>query len=233
MGVGTNSGEIVENSNVLLVVEDDDEMRELLRVELEAEGFTILTANDGVQGVNTARSLKPDVILMDIQMPEMNGIEATKRLKEDKGTLHIPVIMVTSVETKEDIVKGLEVGAIDYITKPFFLPELKARVGAVLRFVNLYNDLIILKEQLIKQEMLETVRELTWLIKGAVNDHFEIILEKFDNLRQDQKYISKDDLYLIKDASYNIMSTVINLNTLDSFTLKIYETISDIVDRAH
>ena len=233
MGVGTGSGELREKSNLLLVVEDDDEMRELLRVELESEGFSILTAINGAQGVSTARSRKPDVILMDIQMPEMNGIEATKILKEDKDTQHIPVIMVTSIETKEDMVKGLEVGAIDYITKPFFLPELKARVGAVLRFVNLYNDLIKLKEQLIKQDMLETIRELTWLVKGAVNDHFEIILEKFDNLRQQQKHISDDDLYLIKDASYNIMSTVVNLNTLDSFTLKIYETISDIVDRAH
>lgn len=228
-----NPTELSIKPNIVLVVEDDNEMRELLRVELEAEGFIVLTATNGAEAVSKARSREPDVILMDIQMPKMNGIEATRVLKEDQDTRHIPVIMVTSVEKEEGVIEGLEAGAIDYITKPFFLPELKARIGAVLRFVNLYNELITVKEQIIKQNMSEMIRDIISLVKVSTNESLDEISQHFNNLQRSQKYISQDDLNLIENISYNVKSSVVNLDSIDSCTLKIFQTISEIVDKMH
>lgn len=228
-----NPTELGIKPNIVLVVEDDNEMRELLRVELEAEGFIVLTATNGAEAVSKARSREPDVILMDIQMPKMNGIEATRVLKEDQDTRHIPVIMVTSVEKEEGVIEGLEAGAIDYITKPFFLPELKARIGAVLRFVNLYNELITVKEQIIKQNMSEMIRDIISLVKVSTNESLDEISQHLNDLQRSQKYISQDDLNLIENISYNVKSSVVNLDSIDSFTLKIYQTISEIVDKMH
>ena len=233
MGAPRNSAELRNKANIVLVVEDDNEMRELLRIELEAEGFTVLTATNGAQAVGTARSEEPDVILMDVQMPVMNGVEATKILKDDKHTRHIPVIMVTSVEKKEDMIKGLEAGAIDYITKPFFLPELKARINGVLRFLYIYTELITVKEQLIKQIMLEMIKEISWLIKSTVEDSFESIYKHLKESQRSQKYISQNDLNLVENCSFNIKSSVVNLNSLDLFTSKLYQTLSEIVDHFH
>jgi len=230
MGERGRPAELSKKSNIVLVVEDDDEMRELLRVELEAEGFTVLTAMNGAKAVSTARSEEPDVILMDVQMPVMNGVEATEVLKDDHDTRHIPIIMITALEKKEDIIKGLEAGATDYITKPFFLPELKARLKAVLRLKNIYEELTAIREQLIKDEMLNTIKTTTSIIQETIDDNLDIIVKRLNYCRQNQQYPSEDDLNIIESANTNIKNTVGNLSFLDSFVLKVYQRISVIVD---
>jgi DNA-binding response OmpR family regulator len=225
-----NPTELSIKPNIVLVVEDDNEMRELLRVELEAEGFIVLTATNGAEAVSKARSREPDVILMDIQMPKMNGVEATKILEDDKDTRHIPVIMVTSVEKEEGVIEGLEAGAIDYITKPFFLPELKAKVSAVLRLKNIYDELIAMREQLIKEEMLDTIRITTSIIQKTIDDNLDVIVGKVSYFRQVRQYPSEDDLNIIEYADSNIRSTVGNLSFLDSFVIQAYQRISGIVE---
>ena len=97
-----------KRSLTVLIVEDDDELREILHAEFELEGLTVLTATDGSEAVTTVRRLKPDLILMDIMMPVMNGIEATEIIKSDEETKHIPIVMLTAAGNKEDIVKGLD-----------------------------------------------------------------------------------------------------------------------------
>ena len=208
-------------------------MRELLRIELEAEGFTVLTATNGAQAVSTARSEEPEVILMDVQMPVMNGVEATEILKDDHDTRHIPIIMITALEKKEDIIKGLEAGATDYITKPFFLPELKARLKAVLRLKNIYDELISMREQLIKDEMLNTIRDTTSIIQDTIDDNLDIIVKKLNYFQLHRQYLSEDDLNIIKNANTNIKNTVGSLSFLDSFVFKVYQRISSIVDRIY
>ena len=230
MGAPRNPAELRKKPNIVLVVEDDNEMRELLRIELEAEGFTVLTATNGAQAVSTARSEKPDVILMDVQMPVMNGVEATELLKDDHDTRHIPIIMVTALERKEEVIKGLEAGAIDYITKPFFLPELKARVNAVLRLKNIHDELIVMREQLIKEEMLDTIRTTTSIIQETIDDNLDIIVKKVNYFRQNRQYPSEDDLNIIEYADSNIKSTVGRLSFLESFVIKAYQRISGIVE---
>nr|NIT41143.1 diguanylate cyclase [Gammaproteobacteria bacterium] len=102
---------------------------------------------NGDQAVRKARSLKPDLILMDLMMPVMNGIEATKILKEDPAIRHIPVIMGTVIDEKADIVKSFEAGAIAYVAKPYFMPELKARINSVLASKRLYDTLMKSEEK--------------------------------------------------------------------------------------
>lgn len=139
-------------SNVVLVVEDDNEFRELLEIVLRSEGMTVLSVTDGGKAMSTAHTELPDLILMDIMLPSINGVEVTKKLKSNPDTQHIPIIMVTSKNKKAAIVDGLNAGAIDYITKPFFVPELIARTNAVLQYKRLHDDLKDAKEQLIQSE---------------------------------------------------------------------------------
>jgi DNA-binding response OmpR family regulator len=233
MGARNKVGELNKKSDIVLVVDDDNEMRELLRIELEAEGFTVITATNGAKAVSTARSEEPDVILMDVQMPVMNGAEATEILKDDHDTRHIPIIMITALEKKEDVIKGLEAGATDYIIKPFFLPELKARLNAVLRLKNIYTELIAMREQLIKNEMLNTIKNTTDIIQETVDSNLDIILDKLKYYRHNQQYVSENDLNIIETADTNIKNTVRNLSLLDSFVSKIYQRISVIVDRIY
>ena len=91
----------------ILVVEDDDELREILQAEFELEGLTAVTATNGSEAVTTAQRLKPDLILMDVMMPVMDGIEATKIVKGNEQTKHIPIIMLTAAGNREDIVAGI------------------------------------------------------------------------------------------------------------------------------
>ena len=222
-------GEHTRTSDLVLVVEDDDEIRELLRLELEIEGFAVLTVTNGAEAVNAARRQKPDIILMDIQMPVMNGVEATRTIKNDPDIQHIPILMVTVLETKDDVIQGLEAGAIDYITKPFFVPELKARVRAVLRFKKIYDRLTFLQNQLIKQDMLNTMREVTDTIQDSIADNVAMILRASDHVRQKHGTDLDDDLLRVEEAATNIKNTVTNLGFLESFTFKLYKNVSDIV----
>jgi len=117
----------------ILVVEDEPDIREILEYNLAREGFRVLTACDGVEGVDTARRESPALILLDLMLPGIDGVEACRLLKSDPITADIPVIMVTAKSEESDVVLGLGVGADDYIAKPFSPKELVARVKAVLR----------------------------------------------------------------------------------------------------
>jgi len=118
---------IGEQEKVMLVVEDNDEMRELIR-EMFTSGFKVVLAADGAQGMQKAKETIPDIVISDIMMPEMNGIELCEKLKTDKDTCHVPVILLTAKAMIEDRLVGYETGADEYVTKPFHQKLLKARV---------------------------------------------------------------------------------------------------------
>jgi len=117
----------------ILIVEDEMNIRQLVRYNLEKEGFQVLEATDGLQGLKMAKLEKPDLVLLDLMLPEMDGLEVCRSLKGNPGTAALPVIMVTAKSEEIDKVIGLELGADDYLTKPFSPRELVARVKAVLR----------------------------------------------------------------------------------------------------
>jgi DNA-binding response OmpR family regulator len=117
----------------ILVVDDDENTRELIRMQLDMAGFDSVCACDGTEAVNAAKEHKPSLMILDLVLPEMDGIEV---FREVRRNTNVPVIMVTARSDEFDRVLGLEMGADDYVTKPFSLRELMARVKAVLRRTN-------------------------------------------------------------------------------------------------
>jgi two-component system phosphate regulon response regulator PhoB len=117
----------------ILVVEDEPDLRSLLDRSLEGAGYKVVLAEDGIEALEKAMSEPLDLILLDLMIPHVDGIEVCRRLKRDERTARLPVIMLTARQETVDRIVGLELGADDYITKPFNLRELVLRVGAVLR----------------------------------------------------------------------------------------------------
>ena len=125
----------------ILVVDDIEANRRLLQAKLEAQYFTVLHAENGQQALGLARGERPDIILLDVMMPGMDGYEVCQRLKADPRTSHIPVVMVTALSDSEDRIRGLEVGAEDFLTKPVADFALMSRVGALMRYNAVASEL--------------------------------------------------------------------------------------------
>ena len=123
----------VQRREKVVVIEDEADILEVVRYNLSREGFRVLTCRDGEDGLATVRREAPDLVLLDLMLPGLDGIEVCRRLQSDPITAGIPVIMVTAKGEESDVVLGLAVGADDYVSKPFSPKELVARVKAVLR----------------------------------------------------------------------------------------------------
>ena len=116
----------------VLIVEDDPVILRLLEVNFELEGFSVLLAHDGAEGIEVARTHKPDVIVSDIMMPHTSGLELVLSLKADPGTKGIPIILLSAKAQTSDLKTGMDAGADDYVTKPFEPLDLVERVNALL-----------------------------------------------------------------------------------------------------
>jgi len=117
----------------ILIIEDERDVAELMRYHVMKEGYEATVASKGIDGIRLVKELRPDLILLDIMVPELNGWEICRRLKQDPETVGIPVVIVTGRVEEGDKVLGLEMGADDYVTKPFSPRELVARIRAVRR----------------------------------------------------------------------------------------------------
>ncbi|OEU71622.1 MAG: DNA-binding response regulator [Desulfovibrio sp. S3730MH75] len=145
----------------ILVIEDHHDTIELLKYNLTSSGFEVVTAMDGLKGLALAKSELPDLILLDIMLPEIDGLEVCRRLKQEVATQHIPVVMLTAKGEEVDRVVGLELGVDDYIVKPFSPRELVLRIKAVLR----------------RSSDVEPKRTLKWSREGLSVDFEAHILE--------------------------------------------------------
>ncbi|MEI7769945.1 MAG: response regulator transcription factor [Chloroflexales bacterium] len=116
----------------ILVVDDDNGLRELIRINLEHEGYNVIQAANGLQCVQAVREQRPDMVILDVMMPEMDGVEACGKVREFS---QIPILMLTAKVQSEDVITGLDRGADDYLLKPFNMDELSARIRALLRRV--------------------------------------------------------------------------------------------------
>jgi DNA-binding response OmpR family regulator len=116
----------------VLIVEDDPVILRLLEVNFELEGFDVLLAHDGAEGIELAREQRPDLVISDIMMPNVSGIELVEALKGDEATAAIPILLLSAKAQTADVRAGLEAGADDYVTKPFEPLELVDRVQALL-----------------------------------------------------------------------------------------------------
>lgn len=153
----------------VLVVDDEQAIIDVLVYNLKKEGYETLEANDGITAVNIALEQKPDLMLLDIMLPKLDGLSVCKRVKNQ---LNIPILMLTAKDAEIDKIVGLELGADDYITKPFSVRELMARVKANLRKMEMSN---ISKENIVSNEVRE--EQKTNIV--AVND-LELDLDRFE-----------------------------------------------------
>lgn len=117
----------------LLIVEDMESVVTLLRTILEREGFEVVSAQDGLEALEAVRREKPDLLLLDLILPGLDGLEVLRRIRNDPQTAHLPIIILSGKEEERDKVIGLEIGADDYVTKPFQANELVARIKSRLR----------------------------------------------------------------------------------------------------
>jgi len=163
-------------NETILLIEDEKNIRELVKYNLEQDGFHVLTASKGNAGLETAVKEKPALVVLDLMLPEMSGLEICKILKQNEKTRLIPIIMLTAKGTESDKVIGLELGADDYITKPFSPREFVARIKAVLRRSNEKTPEDILRSGTIELDV--TKHELR--LKGK---SVEITAKEFDLLR--------------------------------------------------
>jgi DNA-binding response OmpR family regulator len=117
---------------VVLVAEDDEDILALVVFDLEDEGYEVLTARNGTEAIRLAFERLPDLILLDVAMPGLDGYEVTRRLRADKSTRGTPVVLLTARAQVKDVILGFEAGANDYVTKPFRPDELRTRLHAAL-----------------------------------------------------------------------------------------------------
>lgn len=183
----------------ILVVDDETYIVELVKFNLEKEGFQVIVAYDGLKALDMARSECPDLIILDIMLPNMDGLEVCQALKQDSNYSFIPIIMLTARGEEIDTILGLELGADDYIKKPFSPRELVARVKARLRAIRIleaekavgtkayvFKDLIVVPDQhevFLGEVKLELTRKEFELLRLMVSHRGkvftrEVLLEK-------------------------------------------------------
>ena len=121
------------DTKTILIIEDEVDICELLKFNLNKMGYTTIMAFNGEDGLKKAREKKPHLILLDLMLPGIHGLKVAKKIKTDIDTKNIFIIMITALGQEDDIIKGLETGADDYVTKPFSFNVLKARINSVLR----------------------------------------------------------------------------------------------------
>lgn len=144
----------------ILVVEDDEFNAKLLENLLQLEGYATLLASDGCAAIQMAKTLQPDLILLDIMMPEMDGFEAVALLKKDPVTMQIPVIMVTALEDRESKIRALEAGAEELLNKPIDRPDLRVRVRNLLRLKE-YSNFLANHNQILNEKVRERTAQLS------------------------------------------------------------------------
>lgn len=159
----------------ILVVDDSNLLRGILREELEAEGFDVQLAEDGARALQMARDLRPDLLLLDVGLPEIDGYEVCRRLKADVATAEIPILILSALNELKDKLAGFEAGCDDYLTKPFFTKELVARLRTTLR-----NRESLVSSRRLSQYYLEMLFGIGSAITSPfkVDDEVEIILRQ-------------------------------------------------------
>jgi DNA-binding response OmpR family regulator len=148
----------------VLVVDDEEPIRLLCRVNLEAHDFEVVEAKDGAEGLEVAQRERPDLILLGVMMPRLDGWQVAEHLQKNRGTRSIPIVFLTARSTPSDRLRGMELGAVDYLTKPFNPAELPVYVERLL------GRLALGRGEQIRRESLRKIRELLESREDELND---------------------------------------------------------------
>lgn len=206
----------------ILVVEDEETLLHNLADKLRAEGFTVVTANEGESGLQKVRSEVPDLIILDIMLPGLDGLSICRMVRHDANTSHIPIIMLTARGTEVDKIVGLESGADDYIVKPFGLGEFLARVRAVLRRIE--GRPVVQQDELISEDLCVNLTGRR-VFKG--DDEIKLSNKEFDllaELMRNRSAVLSRDLILTKVWGYDYF---VDKRTVDVHIRWLREKIED------
>lgn len=202
----------------ILVVDDQPINVQLLKRRLEKEGIEILTAYNGPEALAIVAANPPDLILLDVMMPDMDGIEVCQRLQAGDASRHIPVIFVTARNTKEGKLAGLGVGAVDYITKPIDLDETLARVQTQLRFVQINREMLDLQRRLNEARRAATIGAVTQGVAHNLNNLLGVVLGYLDLIKthyNKPEQVQKN-AHNVENAVQRIVSIIKQLSSLVS-----------------
>lgn len=200
----------------ILVVDDQPINVQLLKRKLEREGMAVVTAYNGLEALNLVAKEHPDLILLDVMMPDMDGIEVCQRLQSNEDTRAIPVIFITARTSKEGKIEGLGVGAVDYITKPIDLDETFARVQTQLRFVAINREMADLQRRLAESRRVATIGAVTQGIAHNLNNLLGIVIGYLDLVKAyyDKPEQVKRNVQHVEEAVQRIVSIIKQLSSL-------------------
>ena len=218
----------------VLVVDDEPRNVLLLHALLESRGYTVWTASDGEQGLTLAREQSPDVVLLDVMMPRLNGFDVCRRLKAEPETAMIPVLLVTSLDAREDRLQGIGAGANDFITKPIDSGELLLRVKNAVTTKQLHDEVT---RQLQRLQELEAARDtLTHMVVHDLRSPLTGLLGYLDLLRRSAAAGAADDiLEYAQDATAvawklrELVSQVLDVSRLESGQMPVSPVETDLV----
>ena len=200
----------------ILVVDDQPINVQLLKRKLEREGIQVSAAYNGAEALQLVKQVKPDLILLDVMMPDMDGIEVCQRLQAEESTRSIPIIFVTARTSKEGKIEGLGVGAVDYITKPIDLDETLARVQTQLRFVAINREMIDLQRRLVEARRAATIGAVTQGIAHNLNNLLGVVIGYLDLIKAyyDKPEQVKKNAMHVEEAVHRIVSIIKQLSSL-------------------
>ena len=209
----------------ILIVDDTIVNVQLLAALLQKEGYLINVAQDGLRALETVKEMPPDLILLDIMMPKMNGYETCIQLRKNPEYRKIPIIFLTAKMEPEDIVKGFQIGAVDYLTKPFNTEELLARVTTHLKLKHAYQEIEQQKKTLEQQnaELIESAKlreDVDQIIRHDLKTPLNPIIGYPQLLMRNEELSEKGQVYVkkIEDSGYRLLN-MINLS-LDLFKME-------------
>lgn len=205
-----SAGVIVDMKHTLLIIEDDVDTSQMLRVYFEAQGYRVVTALTGREGIEKSRSESPDLVLLDVRLPDIEGFEVGQQLQEDVRTSRLPVIFVTERRGRDDRIAGLKLGAIDYITKPFDVQELRLRIRNALRRAGSQNNPVTgLPGDKLTSDRLALMLERDGWSALAINIYG---LDKFNEI---YGFVARDDV--LRAVALTLTSAVDELGSIDDF----------------
>lgn len=196
--------------HTLLIIEDDLDTSEMLRVYFEAQGYRVVTAVTGRAGLEKCQSDPPHLILLDVRLPDLDGFEVGQQLQDDVRTSRLPVIFVTERRGRDDRIAGLKLGAIDYITKPFDVQELRLRVRNALRRAGSQNNPVtgLPGEKLTDDRLGVMLERPEWAVLG-------VYIHGLDKFNEIYGFVARDDV--LRAIALTLTSAVDELGSMDDF----------------
>jgi len=203
---------VADLKSKILIVEDDLDVAEMLNAYFRVQGYEVFTVNWGEDGVRAAQTVLPDLMILDIRLPDIDGYEVARRVRTDRRTNEIPIIFLTEKRERIDRLQGFEVGADDYITKPFDVQELRLRVRNALKRVSqgsLTNPVSGLPEgPLVEERLSDVIHKSGWAL-------LHICINHLDTFREAYGFVASDDV--LRAISLMINNTMKENSSTEDF----------------